>query len=609
MFLNGVVIGLISKYKFVILLIIINIIVFFRWLTFDIFTYADWTFHSSEGLLSLFLPSLWFSGVELGEVYLLLWRAPMNLLFYFFGAVGMDSGIADKLIVFWPSVLVGSIGSFYFCRYFTKNKISAFAGSIIFSFNTYFLAIQTQGHNLLVVAAAFAVVAFLSYSWSLYRQRLYFFAATAILMFVVGSYDFRTFYMLLWMLFFYFIFFLVARPAKVRWKEFIIGHLFLGMCIVLLSLYWILPILMVGNLTENEVLERPLFGNNFWNLEAAINIFHPFWNGSVPEWFTVQEVPLYMWLIPITALLGFLVNFRNKHAYFFAFLSLVGILLSKQVDQPFTELYPWLNKNMPGFGAFREGSKFYLFTITGYMVLIGMFLDWLSVQAKSYSGGKHQLDRHQLKDYWHIFFESARLFLLFTIIAIFGWNALPVMTGEIGTLFTPKEMPQDYTILKDFIFNQEGVFNILTVPSHSKWQLFISEKSRVRPLSLLNDTWSNVFAENTGDLPEEKIIGLFSKEYSRDLLSTANIKYVIVPTGDPYSDRLFFRGYGIERNMDIRQYYIDELDDINFLKKVDIGTKDLVIYENTGYREFINTSSNVFLLESLNNLEGKKDFS
>jgi len=68
---------------------------------------------------------------------------------------------------------------------------------------------------------------------------------------------------------------------------------------------------------------------------------------------------------------------KNKDVVFFGVVALIGILLSKQVDDPFPGLYPWLFKNVPGFNAFREASKFYFLIALGYSVLIGSFVDWL----------------------------------------------------------------------------------------------------------------------------------------------------------------------------------------------------------------------------------------
>jgi len=69
------------------------------------------------------------------------------------------------------------------------------------------------------------------------------------------------------------------------------------------------------------------------------------------------------------------------------------------------------------------------------------------------------------------------------------------------------------------------------------------------------------------------------------LFDSSLIKYVIVPLQDKANDDDFFVYYGNDRN-----FYIRELDQIPWLKKIDIGTKELVVYENEGYRPHIYTT-------------------
>ncbi len=50
---------------------------------------------------------------------------------------------------------------------------------------------------------------------------------------------------------------------------------------------------------------------------------------------------------------------KREYILFFALVALVGMLLGKQVSEPFPTLYNWLYETLPGFNAFREASKFY----------------------------------------------------------------------------------------------------------------------------------------------------------------------------------------------------------------------------------------------------------
>lgn len=117
--------------------------------------------------------------------------------------------------------------------------------------------------------------------------------------------------------------------------------------------------------------------------------------------------------------------------YFFAIVALIGILLTKQAGSPFPTLYKWLFENFPGFNAFREASKFYvLILLRGmrslYSAFTHTFYSWLNKKGKK------------------VISFLAVFFLLFILL----WQVKPILTGEIGTIYTQKQIPEDYKIKK-----------------------------------------------------------------------------------------------------------------------------------------------------------------
>ncbi|MBU2632302.1 hypothetical protein KKG52_01170, partial [Patescibacteria group bacterium] len=71
-------------------------------------------------------------------------------------------------------------------------------------------------------------------------------------------------------------------------------------------------------------------------------------------------------------------------------------------------------------------------------------------------------------------------------------------------------------------------------------------------------------------------------ENSNNLLDISSVKYVFIPIRDLVNDQDFFVFFGKSR-----QYYIDQLNKISYLKKIDIGTKEIVVYENKDFRPHI----------------------
>ncbi|MCX6780335.1 MAG: hypothetical protein NT034_04135, partial [Candidatus Magasanikbacteria bacterium] len=173
------------------LLLLLSVVVYHRWLSFGIFTHGDYWFWFSESLRDYLHYSAWSSQVSLGSSNLFLWAWMTNLLPGFFGALGFDSNVADKFIIFWPFAFLTPLFAYLFVKLVLKNKIGAFVGALVFSFNTYYLAINTQGHFGLALAGTFAPLA-MFFFWRYFDNgRKKNLIAAALVSLIVGGYDFR----------------------------------------------------------------------------------------------------------------------------------------------------------------------------------------------------------------------------------------------------------------------------------------------------------------------------------------------------------------------------------------------------------------------------------
>ena len=259
---------------------------------------------------------------------------------------------------------------------------------------------------------------------------------------------------------------------------------------------------------------------------------------------------------------------------FFGIIALIGIFLSKQVAAPFGGVYKWLFENFPGFNSFREASKFYFLTALGYSVLIGVFTAWL---WENWNGKK-----------WHIY---GKYLLIFLISFIFLWNTKPIITGEVGSMFVPRHIPNDYLILKDFILKQDGFFRTFWTPTAPRWGVYTNQKPKIINIVVIRNEWKDYVPLNSGynNLSINKqITEIFKIKRAFD---NSSIKYVVVPIDDISNDSDPFFYYGREKNPDIRNWYISELNKVGWLKKIDIGTKELVVYENENYKPHIYSST------------------
>jgi len=399
------------------------------------------------------------------------------------------------------------------------------------------------------------------------------------LFFIMSFYEFRAFYILVWICFFYFIWYVLIED-HVSIKNISKNSQFALMPILIclfLNLYWIIALAKLNVVSNNSLFSRGLFGNSYMNILESIALFHPYWTGGKYYPFIVQPIPPYFFIIPLFAFLGLWVKKNNKDVIFFGLLSLLGILLSKQVAPPFENLYLWLYSYFPGFNAFREASKFYFVVALGYSVLIGAFSAWI----------------------WELKANSPKLIYLkycfsVIIITVLLINTKPIITGEIGTLFVPRTIPNDYIILKNFVLGQNTFFRTLWIPTDSRWGIYNNLHPKISLVNAINMDWiSFQTAKIPTDSEEDRIIRLLNQPFSQKLLNDSSIKYLIVPLQDKENDDDFYVYYGH------RNYYIDKLNEIPYLKKRDIGTKEVVVYEINEYRPHIYVS----LLKEIVNTE------
>jgi hypothetical protein len=403
---------------------------------------------------------------------------------------------------------------------------------------------------------------------------------TGLALFITGSLDLRVAYITFFVLCFYMLYyiFLVDPLADFRGKLRLIFLTFIPLVLMaLLNFYWVIGSLSGESLLSGGTLARGLFGGISLNLKDAITLFYPFWNGSQPIWFVPQNIPFYFWIIPAVALLGLWLNRKNPKVLFFGFISILGIFLTKQTDVPLGGIYSWLFVHFPGFDAFREASKFYFLIALGYSVLIGSFIAfiWQRFTAKRWQ-------------------RYTKYLIVFIVALLFLWNTKPLINGEIGTMWVPRHIEQDYITLNNFISKQPDYSVTLAVPSFSEWEVTTSNHPVMSLVQLGGANWEKFVDYADHDIYtwpiQDQIVDPLKKPFFSQLADNSSIKYVVVPMQDGQNDDNF-SSYGGTQDPNLRQWYINQLDQMSWLKKIDIGTTELVVYENENYRPHIYTTA------------------
>jgi hypothetical protein len=576
-----------NRFYFLVLVILVNLAIYWKWFfTFGIMTHGDWGFLFAESVKENFLHASIWSESGLGSLIITSSSYPVRFIWGFLSFF-MDFGLSERVLYLWPSVLVTSIGIFFLINKICRTNISALVGSFVYTYSTYFIVGRT-GSLTLEVGFALAPIFLLLFIICLEKMEFRYLVLTACVGTLLGYFEFRVLYLVTVICGLYFIFDILTsvHDRKIIFKK-ILYSAFIYIIILLNNFFWLLALSVSKSISNNDVFNRGLFGNEFMSITKSITSFHPFWSGGKFEFFVLQEIPAYFFILPLLAFLGLILNRHNKKVVFFGIVGLLGVLLGKQVGEPFPNLYEWLYLNLPGFNAFREASKMYFFIALGYSVLAASFIDWIWL--------------NWTKSTFHFF---SKLFLTALLLLVILWNAKSVINLEIGSILVESHVPVDYLILREKIISENQNYRTLWIPRDSRFGFYTNMNPKINAIDIIGGLWKNI-TYNIYDSSASRIANVISKKYLNSILDISSIKFVIVPIQDIQNDDDFFQSYGGRQNPNIRQWYIDKLDKISWLKKVDMGFTELVVYENKNYKQPIFVFDNLFNLDSMQGLEGK----
>jgi hypothetical protein len=548
-------------------LILLNCIVHFRWvINHGAMTHGDWYPINIQSVDSFIrVPMVW-SYEALGSVSL---SNSSHLLFttlaWFSKIFSYPS--AQKLTLLFPIIILGILSPYLLFSYNFKSKLAVFTATIIYNFNTYFLMLQT-GHLTLALAFSFAPIVILLYQKTLSNQTLNWAVLCGLAGWILGIFEFRALYLTLLICASYYIFSAaISRKKKLLDNAKSIKLAFFGIIpiiiIILLNLYWLVPSFSTGSISSNQFFSRDLFGQQFSQITYALTLHHPFWTNTKYESFHLQQIPIIAWITPLLFSISVFLRSKHKISLFYALIALIGVFLVKHLNPPIGMIYQWLYDYLPGFNAFRESSKFYFLIMLGYAGSIGSLIEY--VQQK-YIGN--------LSKYF------SPIIVLIAIVPFLS-NTKPLINGEIGTLFIERSIPSDYQLLNNYIDAEQSFFRTMWIPTQSRWGAYTADHPIISIVNLIYNHSSQLYSNSPDSVKiENQIINLIEDENFPRILDKSQVKYLIIPTRDTDNDDDFFINYGNNREM-----FIDSLSQQTYLKKIDIGSKELVLFEYINFSD------------------------
>lgn len=531
-----------------------------------ILSQGDWMLslpNYSKQLLSL--PVIWKS-YSIGSIDL---TPPFYLFMLLEGILsnlGIGYGYIERITFMWPIAILTIPLTYLFIKSIVQNRVAALVGAIIYAYNTYFLIIQT-GHLTLMVGFALAPLVLYLFSLTLDKKSFFYAILAGLSAFIISIYEFRAFYLVTIIALFYYLYYLFAIADKkliTTLRKTVAYAISPVVIVVLLNIYWILPYMFATVAFDGTVFSRELFGKEFFNISKASTLFHPYWTGDKYFPFITQPIPHHFFLLPILAFLGLYVGRKNKKIVFYGIVSLLGVFLTKQNNAPFPDVYTWLYGHFPGFGAFREASKFYFIVALGYSVLIGAFVDWMWRNWKT--GYLYKL----------------KYLVVLIIVGLSVWNLKPLVMGTYGTLFEDRTMPHEYISLNNYIDSQNEFFRTLWIPVDSRWGTNTDLHPKVGAANMASGIWKDFAVQKEYASLGAQFIDFYNTDNKNMLLNTTSVKYVIVPKVDKENEDNFYDLFGKERND-----YIANLDKAKYLKRQDLSLNTITIYENMNYKPHI----------------------
>lgn len=537
---------------------------------------GDWIPQYPETLASRsLLPQSWTSS-GLSEMNIEMSFYPQHLASSLLARLGFGYGMIERFIYLFPIAFFSCISSYFLIKKISRSQLGAFLGTLIFTYNSYFLILEASGHLLLRLSFAIAPLIILFFIKALEKKGLFWASLVGLGGFLVSSYDFRAYYILAWLMFFTFIYhilFIESNWTRENIFKISARALWAVLLTMILNAYWFFPLLFSGA-QDSGKFSRELFGDQFIDILYGFALFQPFWSGGEVEMFKMNPIPFYLWLLPVFVFWGWWLKRKDKYVSLFCFFALLGIFLVKQSHEPFVGVYQWLFVHLPMFNAFRESSKFFFIVVLAYSVLIGMTAAFFQKFKKIKHVGAY-----------------LKYAVIFYVIMITCVNIKPLVTREIGTMFVAKNMPSDYVVFRDFIRNQDSYFRTLAIPSNSFWNYYSDQNPRINAVDATSEIWAKaVFGSQAifRHTIAESIMDVVNSPNFDFILNISSVKYVLIPAIDKGNDNNIFGFYGKER-----EYYLDNLGKLSYLKKIDVGSKSLQVYENFDYLPHIFLSDNI----------------
>lgn len=549
-----------SRWIDIFILIILAIFIHRGWFRPGVLDWGDWWAKPTDVLRDFFaLPYVWdlgllthhpghFQLVPGGVGHLALTNYPILLLHGLISKFGFGYETVERIIYFFPYIILSILSIYYFTYVLFKKRIICFFSTIFYAFNASILILLAGGNLLAGICYALTPLIVALFIRSLEKNWFKNALLCGALLTVSTWYDFRFNYLnIIVIIIFLFGYLLSSKNLRNLVNPMYI-ILIISLMIIVLNFYWILPTILVKlptlptHLAHSGMVRALSYGN----LSHAAAVY-PFW--WPPGSTGVQQVKLAFYLIPILAGMAIVFHPKSKNVMLLTILAVGSVFLVKGSKPPFGEIYIWLFKHFPGFNLFRVPGKFGHLVCLAYAPLIGVTIDSLA----------GMLRRIKFKPK---LISSIFLVLMFSYLF---YLVYPAIKGKLGGIFISNKIPNEYKIIEKFIKSQNPPFRTFWRPVKGRYSFYNQQYPLLASYNEFPKTFERFFLcdfYNPQAFTNTKHIG--------KILGLLNVKYAILtPEELPYK---------YHANLD-KKFFLSTFNAQEGLRKIDIG-RNIDIFEN-----------------------------
>lgn len=480
--------------------------------------------------------------------------------------------VSEKVFWFVPFLLI----SFFSAKKLTKSLL----GGFIYTTNTYILMVVSGGQ--MGVALSYAIVPLVIHSWLNliedpgHARALHFYRAV-----VVGLlFSFQVFFdprialisFVIAALYYGYQLLFIRKKVAEQLRSIVVSFLVPILVTLFLHSFWILPMIIfrVGasdHDSSGNYLQGAIEFFSFSDFSHMLSLLHPNWPENIfgkvyflqPE-FLLIPILVFSLLLFLQKKTGAGTEKEKRKIGFFMLLGILGVFLSKGVNDPFGIVYQWLFSYVPGFVMFRDPTKFMLLIALSYSLLIPRTICVVSEVIEPI------LQRRR----WRI--SASLLQQLLFVVVVLLWSILihQAVTRDISGTLHSRVVPESYRSLAAFLTKEPSFSRVLWVPTHQRFGYYGNDHPALSAREFFH----------TSDT--KKILQLLNKPETISLLRESAVRYVVVPFDS--QEELFLTDRKFDANLysSLRK----KMQEVNGLKRV-ASFRSMDVYEISSVKDHI----------------------